>query len=146
MQKARSTIHHTLGRCTYHNKKHKIDEMSEKVVPPPTTEKWLYGHLRRDSIVHPSALEVHGKVSGALERNEGKEDQPSSSNVVSAELEKVFGRKQSGELGSLSSAVKLVGGHEGELLIHGVKAKPLKQRKAQQKEYDETDLAKLQKK
>ncbi|RZC92399.1 hypothetical protein C5167_004005 [Papaver somniferum] len=35
-----------------------------------------------------------GKVSRALERNKGKGDQSSSSNVVSAELEEVFGRKQ----------------------------------------------------
>ncbi|RZC74200.1 hypothetical protein C5167_049691 [Papaver somniferum] len=56
MQKA---MQRALGRCTYHNKKHKLDEMSEKVVPPSTTEKWLYGHLRRDNTVHPSPLEVH---------------------------------------------------------------------------------------
>ncbi|RZC93133.1 hypothetical protein C5167_031280, partial [Papaver somniferum] len=37
-----------------------------------------------------------GKVSRALERNKGKGDQSSSSNVVSAELEEVFGRKQGG--------------------------------------------------
>ncbi|XP_026399916.1 uncharacterized protein LOC113295804 isoform X2 [Papaver somniferum] len=101
--KAKNTIHHTLGRCTYHNKKHKLDEMSEKVVPPSTIEKWLYGHLRRDGTVHPSALEVHGKVSGAVERNKGKGDQSSSSNVVSAELEEVFGRKRSGGIRGYSS-------------------------------------------
>ncbi|RZC93459.1 hypothetical protein C5167_007272, partial [Papaver somniferum] len=58
-RKAKNTIQHTLGKCTYHNKKHKLDEMSAKVVPSSTTEKWLYGHLRRDGTVHPSALEVH---------------------------------------------------------------------------------------
>ncbi|KAI3830474.1 hypothetical protein MKW98_030637, partial [Papaver atlanticum] len=44
-----------------------------------------------------------GKVSGALERNKGKGQQPSSSNMVSAELEEVFGRKQSGGIRGYSS-------------------------------------------
>ncbi|KAI3925617.1 hypothetical protein MKW98_001471, partial [Papaver atlanticum] len=41
--------------------------------------------------------------SGALERNKGKGDQSSSSNVVSAKLEEVFGRKRSGGIHGYSS-------------------------------------------
>ncbi|RZC88080.1 hypothetical protein C5167_015884 [Papaver somniferum] len=60
--KSMQTVHHTLGRCTYHNKKHKLDEPGEEVVPPSTTEKWLYEHVRRDGSVHPSAVESYNKV------------------------------------------------------------------------------------
>ncbi|KAI3847820.1 hypothetical protein MKW98_021780 [Papaver atlanticum] len=46
---------------------------------------------------------MQGKVSGDLERNKGKGDQSSYNNVVSAELEEVFGRKRSGGIRGYSS-------------------------------------------
>ncbi|KAI3920131.1 hypothetical protein MKW98_001387 [Papaver atlanticum] len=46
---------------------------------------------------------MQGKESGALKRNKWKGDPSSSSNVVSAELEEVFGRKRSGGIRGYSS-------------------------------------------
>ncbi|MCL7033524.1 hypothetical protein MKW94_008839 [Papaver nudicaule] len=52
-------IRHTTGRCSYNNKKYKLDESGIKVVPPSTTDKWLLGHEGSDGSVHPSAVEKH---------------------------------------------------------------------------------------
>ncbi|MCL7037691.1 hypothetical protein MKW94_001193 [Papaver nudicaule] len=52
-------IRHTTGRCSYSNKKYKLDESGIKIVPPSTTDKWLLGHEGSDGSVHPSAVEKH---------------------------------------------------------------------------------------
>ncbi|MCL7028497.1 hypothetical protein MKW94_000140, partial [Papaver nudicaule] len=54
-----NVIRHTTGRCSYSNKKYKLDESGIKVVPPNTTDKWLMGHECSDGFVHPSAVEKH---------------------------------------------------------------------------------------
>ncbi|MCL7024612.1 hypothetical protein MKW94_009974, partial [Papaver nudicaule] len=54
-----NAIRHTTGRCSYSNKKYKLDESGIKVVPPNTTDKWLMGHECSDGSVHPSAVEKH---------------------------------------------------------------------------------------
>ncbi|RZC59525.1 hypothetical protein C5167_006823 [Papaver somniferum] len=117
--------------------------MSEKVVPPSTTEKWLYGHLKRDGTVHPSALEVHGKVSGDLEEQHYvhcRKVKPTEKRVYVEEVHDqsalVWGGPQGDYVKFLKDlelptfliwsedrlrfvSVKLVGGNEGELPIHG---------------------------
>lgn len=101
-----SSNQHTLGRCTSHNnKKYKVDQPTGKTVPPSTTEKWLYGHLRSDGTAHPSAAEAHKKVTvtEALERNKGKGVQPNPSNLISDELDEVFGRNKNGGIRGYSS-------------------------------------------
>ncbi|RZC84298.1 hypothetical protein C5167_047084 [Papaver somniferum] len=97
VRKSKQTVHYTLGRCTYHNKKHKLDEPGEEVVPPSTTEKWLYRHVRRDGSVHPSAVEAYQVEMAAIAA--AALHQRDDENAL--KLSKI-----EGELGSLGSAVK----------------------------------------
>ncbi|RZC66481.1 hypothetical protein C5167_010171 [Papaver somniferum] len=89
--RARSTIRHTLGRCSYNNKKYKLDQSGILQVPEDTTDKWLLGHQRKDGTVHPSADEAHKKVMEAKEKYKQAGASGGKSCVISDPLEDVFG-------------------------------------------------------
>ncbi|MCL7043759.1 hypothetical protein MKW94_026620 [Papaver nudicaule] len=99
-------IRHTTGRCSYSNKKYKLDESGIKIVPPSTTDKWLLGHEGSDGSVHPSAVEKHKQVTAAKQRNEEQGASGSNSSlVISPELDEVFGGKRKEGIRGYSSHV-----------------------------------------
>lgn len=86
-----ATVCLTLGRCSYANKKYKLDDSGILQIPKDATDKWLLRHQRRDGSVHPSAIEPHKKVLEAKAKCQEEETSGSKSTVVSEELEDVFG-------------------------------------------------------
>ncbi|RZC92978.1 hypothetical protein C5167_021513 [Papaver somniferum] len=102
-----ATVCLTLGRCSYANKKYKLDDSGILQIPKDATDKWLLRHQRRDGSVHPSAIEPHKKVLEAKAKCQEEETSGSKSTVVSEELEDVFGANRK-DCASLSWFVQII--------------------------------------
>ncbi|XP_026418910.1 uncharacterized protein LOC113314330 isoform X2 [Papaver somniferum] len=87
------TIHHTCGRESYANKIHKLAKKEGLVAEAARGLAWMNGHVGKDGIVNPSAVEKYEQVKAARSRRQDliNAGLASASDFENDEIAEVFG-------------------------------------------------------